>query len=87
MAKNNWSLIDNPRYIGKIDRQYVARSEPWEADEFIKEYVKTRGLLQNHGNYAGVADAMEDCPLPAPITRVALTAWLDKHLGRTEVAY
>lgn len=76
-----WSQTDNPHYRGKIDRQYVARTEPWEADYFIKSYVKKHGYAETNENYKKVADVMEACPLRAPITRSDLTAYLDKYYG------
>jgi hypothetical protein len=75
-----WSQHDNPHYRGKIDRQYVARTEHWEADYFIMEYVNRRGGAATQANYKIVADMMEKCPLRAPITRVALNKWLDEHI-------
>lgn len=37
----DWSSHDNKRYIGKIDRIYVAMTETYEVEYFIDQYLES----------------------------------------------
>lgn len=76
--KGDWSRHDNKKYIGKIDRVFVALSESWEVEYYIDHYLETRKYTINNKNRNTVATDLENAPGRAPHKRADLDAYLDQ---------
>jgi hypothetical protein len=75
--KGNWSKHDNRKYIGKIDRVFVALSEYWEVEYYIDHYLETRKYNVNNKCRNIIAADLENVPGKAPHKRSDLDAYLD----------
>ena len=75
----DWSNHDNKRYIGKIDRIYVAMSEAYEVEYFIDQYLKTRRYAVSNENRDKVVKALENFGGRAPFKRDELNLYLDSY--------
>jgi len=75
--KGNWSDHDNKKYIGKLDRIYVAMSEYYEVEYFIDHYLDTRNYAVNNANRDKVTSALEKYPGRTPFKRDDLNKYLD----------
>lgn len=75
----DWSSHDNKRYIGKIDRIYVAMTETYEVEYFIDQYLKTRNYAVSNENRDKVAKALEGYSGRAPFKRDDLNLYLDGY--------
>jgi hypothetical protein len=76
--KGDWSKHDNKKYIGKIDRVFVALSEPWEVEYYIDHYLETRKYPVNNKSRNIVAADLENAPGRAPHKREDLDTYLDR---------
>lgn len=74
----NWNSEDNKHYRGPIDRIFVSRTEEYEVDYFIDQYLKTRSYEVTDENRKKVGKKMEGYSGRAPILRTDLEAFLDK---------
>lgn len=81
-TKGDWSDHDNKRYIGKLDRQSVSRTEGYEVEYFIDHYLETRGFPYTNANRDIVRKALEDYPGHAPIQRGDLAKFLDNKFKK-----
>ena len=78
----NWPEQDNKKYRGKIDRIYVSRTEWYEVDYAIDEYLRTRNYVINDANRKVMHGWLDAYPGPVPVLRTALQAWLDANVTR-----
>jgi hypothetical protein len=79
MSGSSW---DNPAVRGHPDSDFVAVSEQYELDYFIKTYLAAKGLADSPRNRQVVMGAIRSYPGRAPIRRVDLKAWLDRQVLR-----
>ena len=77
-----WPTRDNKQYRGRIDRIYLSRSESWEVDYYVGQYMKRKMYPDNAPNRAVIHAEMEKYPHPAPILRTSMDAWLDSRVVR-----
>ncbi len=73
----SWQNQDNKNQRGEIDRVFVSPTEDWELDYFIQHYLHKNNELANDENKEMIRYAISVCPLPAPVKRETLTAYLD----------
>ncbi len=73
----DWSTHDNKKYIGKLDRIYVSKTEDYEVEYFIDHYLETRNYLISNKNRDIVTKYLEAYSRKAPIKRDDLNAYLD----------
>jgi hypothetical protein len=76
----NWNTQDNKRYRGKIDRIYVSRTETYEVDYFVDDYLRTRSYAVNDESRRAMHGWLDAYPGRAPILRTDLEKWLDANV-------
>lgn len=78
----NWSAQDNKKYRGKIDRIFVSRTEYYEVDYYVGQYLKTRGYADTDANRKVIHQEMEAYSGRAPILRADMDRWLDGRVSK-----
>lgn len=78
----SWNNEDNKHYRGPIDRVFVSRTESYEVNYFIDDYLKSRGYAMTDESRKNIGSWMMMYAGRAPVTRDDLNAFIDKQLGR-----
>ncbi|GAA4364119.1 hypothetical protein GCM10023185_33350 [Hymenobacter saemangeumensis] len=77
-----WADDDNKRYRGKLDRICVSRTEDWEVDYFIKDFIETYGYSKTSANRHLIAVDIDRYDGPVPVMRADITDWLLKRYNK-----
>jgi hypothetical protein len=78
----SWSQQDNKQYRGKIDRILVSRTEAWEVDYTIDDYLRSRNYSLTSESRAAMHQWLDAYPGSIPVVRNDLYAWWDVHVKR-----
>lgn len=79
----SWNQQDNKRYIGKIDRIYVSRTEGYEVDYFVDAYLKSRNYQVTDANRKIIHAHLNAYPGQVPVMRDAVTRWIDDRIAQS----
>lgn len=77
-----WSTNDNRNIRGPLDSEWVALTEPWEVDAFVRQYLNTRGHADTAEHRRIVRDDATAYPGRRPVKRTTLEAHLDDLYAR-----
>ncbi len=73
-----WPDNDNSNIRGPIDQQWVALTEPYEVDAFVRSYIASRGYTDVVASTPIVKTDVLAYPGRRPVKRIDLEAHLDK---------
>lgn len=74
----NWNTSPSKHYHGPIDRVYVTLREVHDVDEYIDQYLRTRGYTINDDNRRMVGEKLEKFLGRVPYLQHDLNAFLDR---------
>ena len=76
----NWNNQDNKKYIGRLDDMFVSRTEGYEMNYAIDDWLKSRNCALTDGHRQLVRNYINAYPGPVPVLRAALYTWLDANV-------